>query len=393
MTKPFLFAACSIALLSGCASEPKPSGERPGVVVPSPGNGGDVGRTTGSDDQVLAEIGGVKLTESQLKPVLYKAYGLDVLLKVIQLNMAKADAAKMGITVSPADVVNERNMTLDLAFGKEAKPEDYPELLKQLLAQQRVSEAEFDVVMEVNAYLRAMVKPIAMQEITEAAIREKFNSEYGQRVEVRTIAVNNLQDVADVQRRLNDKNNPITFEALARQVSKVASAQDGGLLPPFSRAAPGFSPVFIEAAFALEPGQVSSDPVQDKGYYHVIKLEQKFEPRAVKYEDVKESVRDSLIRQRQSGLMAAKRTEMAQRALRDLQINEPAMKADFAARLAAANPKPVEKSQLMKELDAIKKDVDAATRPATKPSPTPAAPTPAAPSQTAPAPAPVSQPK
>ena len=44
---------------------------------------------------------------------------------------------------------------------------------------------------------------------------------------------------------------------------------------------------------ALQPGEVS-DPVQAEGAYHLIKLEKRIAPKAVKFEDVKESIRKDL---------------------------------------------------------------------------------------------------
>lgn len=368
MNKHHLIAAgCAVlATLSGCTPSPKPqsSGERPGVIIPNAnGRSSDAARTSpASDDQVLAEIDGIKLTESAFKPVLYKAAGLDVLLMIIQRDMAKAEAGKHGITISPADVNEEKRITLASAFA-DAKEEDYEQALRQLLAQQNVSETEFGVLMEYNAYLRALVKPVAASGLDDAAVRNEFNSLYGERVEVRDIALNNLQEFATAQRLLNDPENPKSFEEVARLMSRHPSASNGGLLPPFARTSPGYNPVFTEAAFALEPGKVSTDAIQDRGFYHILKVERRIEPTVVKYEDVKDSVREDLVRRRAAALMAGKRLELGQRALQNLRILEPTMKAEFDARVAAANPKPVEKEKLVKELNAIEEEKPESTQP------------------------------
>jgi hypothetical protein len=389
MNKLLITAAGTVALSLfglGCGASDKPasSGERPGVVVPRNGNTIDNSRSTpqASDDQVLAEIDGVKLTESQFKPILYKAKGLDVLLMIVQRNMAKAEAAKEGLTISPADIEAEKNITLQQAFP-DAKEEDYEQALRQLLAQQRVSEIEFSILMEYNAYLRAVVKQATTAGITEEAVRNEFNSLYGERVIVRDIALNNLQEVAEARALLEDPEKPMPFDQVARRMSRLPSREEGGLLPPFARTSPGYNPVFVTAAFALEPGKVSTDLIQDKGFYHILKAERRIEPTVVKYEDVKESVREDLIRRRAAGLMSVKRREYGQHALRDLRIIEPAMAAEFAARVEAANPKPVEKEKLIEELDAIEKEkqaagsttAPAATQSTAEPTPAPGTPT------------------
>lgn len=361
-------ASLTSIVFIGCASSPQSgaSGERPGVVVPSGSSSGSNGTALSGGDSVLAEIDGVKLTDAQFKPILYKSGALDVLLMVIQREMAKAEAGKAGITISPADVEAEQKLTLAAAFTN-AKEEDYDQALKQLLAQQHVSETEFGILMEYNAYLRALAKPVALANISEESVKAEFNSLYGERVEIRDIALNNLQEVAEAQRLLNHETNPVPFEEVARRMSRLPSSSNGGLLPPFARTSPGYNPVFTAAAFALEPGTVSTDPVQDKGFYHIIKVERRIEPTVVKYEDVKASVRESLVERRAATLMQARRLELAQHALRNLNILEPSMKAEFAARVAAANPKPAEKEKIVKELNAIEKEPPA-TEPTTAPS-------------------------
>ncbi len=364
MNKLFTIAAgwVAVSILSGCGSSPKPSGEQPGVVVPSDGHSSDSMAGTSTNDAVLAEIDGIKLSEAQFKPILYKASGLDILLMVIQREMAKAEAGKEGITISPADVDAEKKLTLANVFTS-GKEEDYEAALKQFLAQQHVSDTAFSILMEYNAYLRAMVKRAAASNITEESVKAEFNSLYGERVEVRDIALNNLQEVATAQRLLSDPTAPLPFEEVARRMSRLPSAQDGGRLPPFARNSPLYSSVFSEAAFALAPGTVSTDPVQDKGYYHIMKVERRIEPTVVKYEDVKGSVREELIARRAAALMSNKRMELGQHALKSLRIFEPTMRAEFESKKAAANPKPVEKDKLIKELDAIEKNRVSTTRP------------------------------
>lgn len=389
-----LLKATGTAVLSllaiGCESSnpPPASGERPGVVVPSGGRSNDATRTAAapaSEDQVLAEIDGVKISESQFKPILYRTRGLDVLLMVVQREMAKAEAGKQNLTISPADVQEERRITLQMAFP-DAKEEDYEQALKQLLVQQRVSETEFMILMEYNAYLRAIVKRAASTGITDEIVQNEFNSLYGQRVVVRDIALNNMQEVAEAKALLEDPTNPLPFEEVARRMSRLPNRENGGLLPPFARTSPGYNPVFVQAAFALKPGEVSTDLIQDKGFYHILKVERFIEPTAVKFEDVRESVREDLIRRRAAALMSAKRQELAQHALRDLRIIEPSMKSDFDARVAAANPKPVEKEKLIQELDEIQKEKQEATeRAATQPATQPASEPVTAPAATMPA--------
>ena len=353
--------------LTGCNASPTTNGDQPGVVTPEKGKSGRNDSTMSADngaakgDRVLAEVEGVKILESQVLPALYDSYGLDVLLKVVQLDMARAVTAAAGITVSAAEVDTERNLTLALAFPDQ-KAEDYDNLLTQLLSQQRVSRAEFGIVIETNAHLRALAKPAATSEISDDAIRAEFNATYGERARIRHIALNNLQEVGVAQRRLATE----PFEKVAREMSanRITGAQ-GGELAPFARTSGGFSPEFIQAAFALKPGETSTDVIQEGKFYHVIKSIELIPPQVVKYESVRDSVREELILRRQNALMSMKRGEMAQLAIRNLQINEPTLKKQFADRLAAANPTPADRDEVRRSLDEKREQLNATTAPAT----------------------------
>ena len=378
-------AASSVALIAGgCGSDPaQADGVHGGVVTPIKTTGGTPATRSMSSGnpqtsgRVIASVEGVSVPESQLVELLYASSGLDELLKLVQLDMARAEAARKGLTVTPADVAEERKLTMALAFPGQDEA-DYENLLRQLLAQQHVTKADFDVVMETNACLRACVRGQANSDISADAIQNEFNQVYGERVRVRDIPVNNMQEVSEVRRLLGEPG--ARFEDVARRMGKVpALAQLGGQLPEFSRTSTGYSPVFTQAAFALQPGQVSTDAIEDQGFFHILQVEDRIPPRAVKFEDVKESVRESLIARRANNLMGAMRRDFAQRALRELKISEPTMKQQFADRLAAENPKPSDKQEVQRSLEQAAPTTTQATTPTVTPATAPAATLPAMP--------------
>lgn len=301
-------------------------------------------------DRVIAEISGVKVTESQVMPVLIESDGLDILLKVTQLNMAKAEAFRDGKSISQADVDREREITLRLAFP-EAEPADYPGLLRQLLQRQNVSEVEFGLVLQMRAYLRKIVSGEAQARLTDEMVRAEFNALYGERIRVRHVALNNMQEVAEARERIAKGDD---FADIARTMSRSpASARLGGELPPFSRMTTQLSKVFIDTAFSLKtPGEVSADAVQDGRFLHIIKLEERMEPKAVKYDDVKDSVRASILQRLEDVAINSLRDIMAERARRELNILEPTLKKQFNERLKAANPAvPTNNDETNKRLD------------------------------------------
>jgi parvulin-like peptidyl-prolyl isomerase len=253
-------------------------------------------------------------------------------------------------------------------------------MLDQLLQQQRVTRPEFELVLTTNAYLRKIAEQ-QVKEIPEETVRKMFDAEYGASVRVRHIQSNNPAELEQAKRRIN-AGEP--FEKVAKEVSRNArTAALGGELPRFSLAHTGIPDTFKQVAFMMKEGEVSNI-VQADGAYHLIKLEQKFAPRAVKYETVREALgvkaREQVIQRAVAGL----RDQLAEQARNHLTIEDPVLREQFAKRLQ-------ERDKQIKDLEKIKqqqererqlrqeKDPSApgATEPAA-PAPAPAQPAPAA---------------
>ena len=80
------------------------------------------------------------------------------------------------------------------------------------------------------------------------------------------------------------------FEVLAKKYSKDPSAaQNMGDLGFFTRSR--MVPQFADAAFAMKPGEIS-EPVKTPFGYHVIKVVEKKAGKEVKFEEVKEQIRN-----------------------------------------------------------------------------------------------------
>jgi hypothetical protein len=98
----------------------------------------------------------------------------------------------------------------------------------------------------------------------------------------------------------------------------------------------------------------------------------------VKFEAVENEVREQLIVRRMNAMMAQMRQELAQRALRELKIEEPSIRRTFEERLAAANP-PADRAAVQRDLEqGSTSRPSATTTPAVPTVRTPAAPATAA---------------
>ena len=91
------------------------------------------------------------------------------------------------------------------------------------------------------------------------------------------------------------------FAELARERSLGPTGAQGGDLSYFTR--DNMVTAFAEAAFALEVGRYSRDPVRTEFGWHVIKVEDRRTEPAASFEDMKVELRDAAIRERLEALL------------------------------------------------------------------------------------------
>jgi foldase protein PrsA len=198
------------------------------------------------------------------------------------------------------------------------------------LDNQKKSEAEFNLVIETNTYLRKIAEPMLAGKITEENLKEAFATLYGETVEVRHIQCSTLQEIQNAKKHLSDGDS---FDRVARELSRNENTRlTGGKIPPFSREFVGFPQAFRDAAFALQPGQVS-EIVQAEGSYHLIMLEKRNLPKVVKFEDVKDSIRKELYDRATQVTITQLRQQIQADALKVMQIEEPTLKKQLEERL------------------------------------------------------------
>ena len=159
---------------------------------------------------------------------------------------------------------------------------------KDILAQMAMREAMKDVTVaeeELKAYYDAN--------------GDRFKK--GETVNAKHILVDNEEKCNEILKAI--QSGEIVFEVAAQQNSTCPSGQKGGDLGVFGKGQ--MVKEFEEAAFAAEIGAVVG-PVKTQFGYHLIKVEAKNEAGVTPFEEVKESIRRTLISQKQNAAYAEK---------------------------------------------------------------------------------------
>lgn len=229
---------------------------------------------------------------------------------------APAPAAQAGGTVVAR--VNGEAITLDdLAAAARDLPEElrgappqmlYPLLLDQLIAGKAVTAAARRAGLDRDEAVRARIRRAEEQElqqawltaeiatrITDDAIRARYDQEVANRpaeeeVHARHILVPTESEAREALAEIRAGGD---FAAIAQRRSTGPGTREGGDLGFFRRG--DMVPEFAEAAFALQPGQVSENPVRSPFGWHVIKVEERRRAAPPAFEDAAPAIRQQLL--------------------------------------------------------------------------------------------------
>jgi peptidyl-prolyl cis-trans isomerase C len=234
-------------------------------------------------------------TPEDANPVLARVNGQDVRLDEVMATAAEAMPAElrnvppvMLRSMLPPQVfeqlldraITDRAM---LAAARAARLDQDPEIRR------RVRLAEENEMRDV--LLRREVLP----RVTDEALRARYDRDAAGRtaeeeVRARHILVPNEADARTILTEIQRGGN---FEEVARRRSTDPAARNGGDLGFFRRG--DMVPEFANAAFALQPGQVSPAPVRTQFGWHVIKLEERRSSTGPSFEDSRDTLRQAMI--------------------------------------------------------------------------------------------------
>ncbi|CAM5609263.1 peptidyl-prolyl cis-trans isomerase C [Aquamicrobium terrae] len=155
-----------------------------------------------------------------------------------------------------------------------------------------------------------MVEKEVVGKITDADIRARYDKSVAEappvnEVHARHILVKTKEEAEAIIKQLDGGAD---FQKLANEhTSDPSGKTNGGDLGYFG---PGqMVPEFEKAAFALEPGAYTKEPVQTQFGWHIIKVEDKRAQQPPAFDQVKEQVRSALIRDKYFELVKQARSQ------------------------------------------------------------------------------------
>lgn len=286
---------------------------------------------TAQEDKVVATINGQTITEADLTMA---ATELDPQLARLPDDQKRAAALSA--------LIELKLMSAEAAAKGLDKD---PEFQKRLaLLTERAMHAE-------------VVEKEVAGKITDAEIRARYDQEIAatppvNEVRARHILVKTKEEADAIIKQLD---GGAKFEDIAKEKSSdPGSGANGGDLGYFG---PGqMVPEFEKAAFALEPGAYTKEPVQSQFGFHVIKVEDKRAKQPPAFDEVKEQFRTVLVREKYfalaKDLRAAAKVDIADPALKTaldqaeaVTTGEPAEGGEQPAPAEGGEAKPAEGQQ------------------------------------------------
>ncbi|MBB3966244.1 peptidylprolyl isomerase [Rhizobium metallidurans] len=235
-------------------------------------------RAQDKPDPVVAKVGDVDILQSELD---LAVANLDP-----QLGQLPDDQKKVAALSAAIDV---KLLAKDAAAEK---LDQQPEFKKRM---QYLADRELH-----NAYFKKYV----VDTITDADVKARYDKEVAalpkqEEVRARHILVKTEAEAQDVIKQLDAGKN---FADLAKEKSTDPNKADGGDLGYFTKGR--MVKEFEDAAFALEKGTYTKTPIKTDFGYHVILVEDKRDSAPPPYDQVKDQVRQLVMRDKYLALLA-----------------------------------------------------------------------------------------
>ncbi len=247
------------------------------------------------DNSVCAVVNGVFLDTRTLEDITVAAYGDKILQDMIMLELARAYAAKRGITLTEA-LYQARLAELleELAPGQDRQMQQ--RLFDFMLIKNHMTAESFALIIKKQALLKACIDQTVT--ITEPMLQAEYQRQYGPRRIIRLIETDSLRQINELEAKLAAGES---FSSLVREYSlDETTLRNDGLSEPLSPADEHYPAEIISRAFALPAEQAVSEPFMTAGpggqKWYKIRLEKIIPPVAISPEQCRQELEKNIVR-------------------------------------------------------------------------------------------------
>lgn len=150
---------------------------------------------------------------------------------------------------------------------------------------------------EQQELTQALLRREVLPRVTDAAIRARYDRDYGNRPAEEEVRARHILVPTEAEARaaLADIQRGQDFDAVGRRFAQGAGTRESGELGWFKRG--DMVPEFSAAAFAMQAGQVSPQPVRTQFGWHVIRVDERRTGTGPSFDDSKEEIRQRLLQE------------------------------------------------------------------------------------------------
>lgn len=153
-------------------------------------------------------------------------------------------------------------------------------------------------LMEARALRNAFFEQEIMENVTDADVKSRFDVEMAKITPEVTVSARHIlvAEEDEAKKIIEELQGDADFETLAKERSTGPSGPNGGDLGQFSKGQ--MVPAFEAAAFALDAGTFTTEPVQTQFGWHIIQVYEKGSAPLPEFAQVEEQVRNLVISER-----------------------------------------------------------------------------------------------
>ena len=241
------------------------------------------------ESRSVAEIGSEKVTEAELNEMLQKQHGATMLDTLISYKIVDLEAKKAEIEITDEEIDAEYATYSDQYGGENG--------LMTMLEEYNMDEE--DIREDIRIYLLTLKLLENEVEVTDSEIEAFFNENIENFATAESVTASHIlvKDKALAKELIGRINAGEDFTSLAKEHSiEEGASETGGSLGTFGRG--DMVSEFEEAAFAMEVGEISKEPVKTEHGYHVILVEDKVAGKEADFAASKEEARKMLLEQK-----------------------------------------------------------------------------------------------